>query len=91
MAKEKTEYNLGVASLWEWSNGSLGSMEVDAKVFDALQQVQIGGRLVVREATSRKTDKSPTHYLEYIEPGKMGKPAAKGSRRPPADADEDTL
>lgn len=63
------KYNLKLSALWGTKyEGLYFSMPVDAMVFDALQQVEKGGKLVFRAIPEerRKHDKSPHAYLEYM-------------------------
>ncbi len=68
MSTEK-KYNVTVAGLWKTKTGSLMSMPVDARVLDALKNAsEGGGKLVIKflREESRKTEKSPHAFLEYM-------------------------
>lgn len=61
--------NTKLAAMWAYREGSLYmSMPVDDMVFDALQNVEKGGKLVLKilKEESRRSEKSPYAYLEYI-------------------------
>lgn len=60
------------------------SMPIDDVVFDALQSVERGGKFVLKvlEPGSRKMEKSPHAYLEYI--SKEDVEAFEANRKPGA-------
>lgn len=90
---EKKEYNQTLVALWEnEENGSFKSMKVDKVAFDNFQKIEEGGLIVIKKLReeSRKSDTSPTHYLEFVSPAKLA--AFKANRQPrKAAADEDSL
>lgn len=75
MSSEK--YNKKLAGLWQNKlsdkvrlGGMYKSMLIDDEVFDALQGVEKGGKLVFKVLLdeSRSSEKSPHGYLEYMSP-----------------------
>jgi hypothetical protein len=100
MSDKNKKYNLKVAALWATRSGTMYmSMPVDDQVFDALQQVEKGGKLVfkVLAEESRSKDTSPHAYLEFMSKedvetynkGRLlaGKGAKGGAKTAPAAAD----
>lgn len=83
MADTKKKYNLTVAPLWKGQYGGFYTYVKD-EAYDALQAVEKGGMLVIREvkAESRKQENSPHAYLEYMSKSdldaKRGSSAGKG-------------
>lgn len=65
------KFNLTVSRAYQTRKGDFMSVDIDSEVFDALQKVEIGGRLVLKKATTKKSDKSPDAYFEYMNPLKV--------------------
>jgi hypothetical protein len=60
------KFNLTISPMWDTKNGNLMGMEITKEHYDALQNVEEGGKLMVKFVKSRKGDTSPHAYLEYI-------------------------
>lgn len=86
-AKTKQEFNLTIAPLWAKESGNLFGMKIEADHYDALQQVEVGGVFAVKflKEKSRKSDKSPNAYLEYITPAKWEEYKAKYAKSSTSD------
>lgn len=65
------EFNLSVTPLWYNTNGNLRGLVVDKAVYDAIQKVEVGGKLFVKFLEKKKDKKSPDAYIEYITPSKL--------------------
>jgi hypothetical protein len=65
---EEKKFNTTIVPLWTTQNGNMFSMVVGPEHFDALQQVEIGGKLFIKMLPEdrRKSEKSPNAYLEYV-------------------------
>lgn len=65
---ETKTYNLSVTPLWNTRNGNLMGIKITDEIYDALQRVEKGGKLMVRflPDESRKQDTSPHAYIDYI-------------------------
>lgn len=66
---DKKKFNLTLSRAFK-IKGGVWSADIGPAEFDALQQVKLGGKLVYRELKeeSRKSDKSPHGYFEYMTP-----------------------
>lgn len=80
---KKTEYNKTLASLYTTKNGNLYSLKVDNVNFDALQSVEIGGKLFIRFLSDETKDKieargkkAPEAFLEYMDAKKVAEEEA---------------
>lgn len=65
------KFNMIVAGFWKWGDkGSYKSMVVDARTFDNLQKIEIGGTLIVKmvsdQTKEEKGSKFPDVFLEYM-------------------------
>lgn len=81
MEKSNKKFNLTVAAMWQTRNQNLMSMEVDAKVLEALASIKPGGKFMIKfiDEDKRKNDKSPHAYIEFIEPEEVAAYKAKAS------------
>ncbi len=69
MAKSnEKKFNMTICPLWSDKFGGFSGLVINDEIFDALQQLEKGGRLVIKtlKPESRKSEKSPHAYLEYI-------------------------
>lgn len=66
MANENKKYNKTIAPLWKSKFGGFYTYVKD-EAYDALQGVEKGGMLLIREVkeASRTKETSPHAYLEY--------------------------
>ena len=67
------KYNLNVVPLWETANGNFKSIKIKREHFDAIQQIEEGGMLLVKilPDTARKSEDSPNAMLEYVSPADL--------------------
>ena len=82
-ATNNQNFNLTVVPLKRTYSGNLGWFLSDSsygELVKAVENMEVGGMLVIKEIKeeSRKSDKSPHAYLEYISKAKMD--AFKASR-----------
>lgn len=68
--KDKSKFNLSLIRSYKTKKGFL-SVDIDSEAYDALQKVEIGGRLVLKIVENKKTDKSPDAYFEYMTPNSV--------------------
>lgn len=83
------KFNLSIVRAFKIKNG-FWSTEIDEEAFEALQQVRKGGKLVFKELSpeSRKSDKSPHGYFEYMSPEEVAEfKTRQGQRTPNRDED----
>ena len=79
------KYNLTLSPMYKaGKNDNFISIEITPAIFDALQNIEIGGKLFFKQTKQKKTDKSPDAYLEYISKDevdrfKASKPEAQDS------------
>jgi len=69
--EKNPKFNDTLARAYQTSRGDFMSVDIDSEVFDALQKVEIGGRLSLKIMKVKKTDKSPDAYFEYMTPQKV--------------------
>jgi len=64
-----TKFNITLARAYKTKRG-YWSIDITAEEYDAIQKIQMGGRLILKEIPeeSRKNDKSPQAYFEYMQP-----------------------
>lgn len=69
------KYNLRITRALPFKNKpGFWSYNIDAKAFDAIQKVEIGGRLVLseRERENKETGEKYTEYVfEYMDPSQV--------------------
>jgi len=65
------DYNLSISPLWYNQRGNLRGLVVDKEVYDAIQKVEIGGKLLIKFLDGKKGEKTPDAYLEYLTPAKL--------------------
>lgn len=65
--EEKKKYNLSLARAYKTKLG-YWSTDIGAEEFDALQKIELGGRLVIQILTDeqRKKDTSPHAYFQFM-------------------------
>ena len=80
------KYNLTLSRGYKTKNGAW-STDIGAAEFDALQQVQLGGRIVWRELDekSRKKETSPHGYFQYMTPDEVKEFKNRTEGRPKVD------
>jgi hypothetical protein len=98
---EKKEFNLTLAPMWDTKNGNAFSIEIGPEHYDALQQVEVGGKLFLKRLPEerRKSENSPNAYLEYVSKEEVakfkaenpGKGGAKKGRPRKQEAEEDSI
>jgi hypothetical protein len=68
MATTNKKFNLTIAPLWVTKNGHMMSIEIGPEHFDKIQQLEKGGKLMVKmlPEDKRRSETSPNAYLEYI-------------------------
>lgn len=81
---DNKKFNLTLSRGYKTKNGAW-STDIGAAEFDALQQVQLGGRLVWRELEekSRKNEQSPHGYFQYMTPEEVKAFKTKASKDRP--------
>jgi hypothetical protein len=78
MSKNQTnsdrKYNTTLAGLYQTKNGNMYSLVIDPRNYDALTNIEVGGKLFVRFLTDEtkekfeaKGKKPPAAFLEYID------------------------
>ena len=75
------KYNLTVAPLFTNNSGNLTSIPITPAIFDAIQQLKVGGKLLVKPNKSKSHDRSPDFYLEYMSPEKIAAFKAEQSNK----------
>ncbi len=65
------KFNETLARAYVTTKGDFMSVDVDSEIFDALQKVEIGGRLSLKIMKAKAHDKSPDAYFEYMTPQKV--------------------
>lgn len=98
--KKKYRNNLSVTPLWESKGGNLLSLKIDDELFDKLQQIEKGGKLIVRHVPAKDgaSEKRPQAYLEYMTKEDLAQVARElggnfkrsGGNRPVPRRDEDS-
>lgn len=83
---DKSKFNLTLSPLKESNNGNL-TWIISPEVFDALQKVEVGGMLIVKRLAekSRKHERSPSAYLEYVDKADVDAFKSKGARQTASD------
>lgn len=86
----KKEFNPSISPLYRRESGSLVSLVVNDAILAELAKVQLGGKLSIRflKEESKKSDKTPDAYLDYVTPERMNELRSqyaneKGSSTPP--------
>lgn len=73
------KFNLTLAPMYRLQSGMLGSIIVTPSMYDAIQQVKVGGKFFVKDNKGKTGDKSPDFYLEYMSPEQIQE--FKGTRQ----------
>lgn len=81
---DKKKYNLSLARAFK-IKGGVWSADIGPAEYDAIQQVKLGGRLVYRELKeeSRKSEKSPHGYFQYMTPEEVKAFKSQKAATPP--------
>jgi hypothetical protein len=85
MSHEEREklYGVTIASAYPTKNG-FWTMKLRAQEFDALQKVQIGGKLtlnLIPEETRAKSGKLPPAFIKYLSPELVAQQDAEFEKR----------
>jgi len=72
---DKKEFNLSLVPMWDTKSGNAFSIEIGPAHYDALQQVEVGGKLFFKRLPEerRKSENSPNAYLEYVRKEEVAK------------------
>lgn len=64
------KYPLTVAPLFKSGNFSLNSITITPEIIEKLGEIEVGGKFTIRtlKEESRKNERSPNAYLEYLTP-----------------------
>lgn len=72
---QSKKYNQTLAGLFESKAGNLYSLVLDPRNYEALTNIEVGGKIFVRYLTEEtkakieaKGKKAPTAFLEYMDP-----------------------
>ena len=71
MSNNNQKFNLTVAPMYTNDNGNLTSIPVTPSMFDAIQEIKVGGKFFLKANKAKTHDKSPDFYLEYMSPEKL--------------------
>lgn len=65
---KKGDFNETVAALWPTASGNgFKSTVLGAKEYDAIQKMELGGRIFIRENKKKgRSETDPHFYLEYM-------------------------
>lgn len=73
MSKDNGYKNVMIAGVWQTKNGHFNTKPLDAKAFDALQDVlEHGGKFLIRKrseesmAKAANPETTPPYYLEFV-------------------------
>lgn len=85
----KKTFNPTLARGYEMSRG-YWSPPLTSEDYDAIMKnVEIGGRMVLKRTTVRKTDKSPDAYFEFVTAAEVKRMEDERNGRKPAHNSED--
>lgn len=85
--KGNKEFNLTLSRGYAIRNG-FWSVDIGPEEFDAIQNIEQGGRLVFKVVGNKKTDKSPDGYFEYISKDKVQQFKAEAAKKRETQSDD---
>lgn len=91
--KSDKKFNLTITGLWEKRNGTYMSPPLGQAQFDAIQQVEAGGKLLIRFTPEEYLTKEsvPEASIEYLSKADVEAYAAKGNYTNNKSVEEDTI